>query len=159
MSYKIGLIKNTHGLKGEIVVKSTTGFERFLKEKVIYLIENGKKIIFKIKKVQETKKGLIISFYNYDDINQVEKYKGQALYTDEFPELKENEYHEKDIIGKKVYNQEKQLVGEVISIEEVPQGHLLRVKTNKKVALIPFNEYFIISVDENIIINEIEGLL
>jgi len=44
---------------------------------------------------------------------------------------------------------------------DVPQGHIIRILTKEeKKALVPFNEYFIISVDEDkIVINEIEGLI
>lgn len=160
MSYEIGIIKNTRGLKGEVVVKKTTDFERFEPDKTIYLLIENQKIELKIKKVYEYKKDLIVSFFNYADINEVEKFKGKVLYTDEKPQLEEDEYHEDYIMNKDVYNQNNIYVGQVIGIMDAPQGYLLRIENNGKNSLVPFNDYFIISVDDKkIVINEIEGLL
>lgn len=160
MSYKIGIIKNTHGLKGAVLVGAMTNFDRFLVNKTIYFYENNKKINLKIKSVSKTKKGLVVSFFKYDDINSVASFKGKELYTDEKPELAKDEFHEVDILNKEVYNQNNKYVGKVIDVLDVPQGHILRIQTDKKEALVPFNEYFIISVNkEKIVINEIEGLL
>lgn len=160
MNYKIGIITNTFGLKGEVTVKKTTDFDRFVKDKTIFLFDKEVKIDLKIESVRDYKKGLVVKFYNYDLISQIEKYKGLTLYTDELPHLDEEEYHEKDIIGLKVYNENKKLLGEVVSIMDVPQGHILKIQTSEKLALVPFNEFFIIEVNEEfIVINEIEGLI
>lgn len=160
MSYEIGIIKNTRGLRGELVVKKTTDFERFKPGKIIYTLINNEKIELKIKRVYEYKKDLIVTFFNYTEIDEVEKFKGKILYTDEKPELDEGEYHEEDILKKDVYNQKDVYVGQVIDLVEAPQGYLLRVENDGKESLIPFNDYFIISVDhKKIVINEIEGLL
>ncbi len=158
--YKIGIITNTFGLKGEVTVKKTTDFDRFVKGKTIFLFDKEIKVELKIESVRDYKKGLVVKFYNYDLINQIEKYKGLTLYTDELPDLNEDEYHEDDIIGLKVYNEKNELLGEVISIMEVPQGHILKIQTKEKIALVPFNDYFILEVNEEfIVINEIEGLI
>jgi len=160
MEYKIGIIKNTHGLKGEIVVKSTTDFERFAKDKTIYFYEKGEKTFLTIKKTYNSKKGLIVLFTGYEDINLVSSFKGKELYTDEEPSLTEDEYHEDDIIGKDVYNQEGSFIGKVKNVMDVPQGYIIRIQLDDKEALVPFNDYFIISVNsDKIVINEIEGLL
>lgn len=160
MNYEIGFIKNTQGLKGAVLVNVRTDFDRFSQNKTIYLYENGKKNYLKIKNTYETKKGLVVSFFNYDNINQVEIFKGKTLYTDEEPTLKPDEFHEEDILNKSVYNQENNYIGQVIKVLDVPQGHILRIKTDKKEALVPFNDYFIIEVKEDkIVINEIEGLI
>lgn len=160
MSYEIGFIKNVQGLKGAVLVNVRTDFDRFSKNKTIYLYEDGKKINLKIKNTHETKKGLVVSFFNYDNINEVESFKGKKLYTDEQPILDTNEFHEEDILNKDVYNQENKYIGQVIKVLDVPQGHILRIKTEEKEVLVPFNDYFIIKVSEDkIVINEIEGLI
>lgn len=160
MSYEIGIIKNTRGLRGELVVKQTTDFERFEPGKTIYVRIENEKIYLKIKRVYEYKKDLIVNFFNYTTIDEVEKFKGKILYTDEKPELNEGEYHEDDILNKDVYNQKDVYVGQVIDLVDAPQGYLLRIEKDGKESLVPFNGYFIISVDDDkIVINEIEGLL
>lgn len=158
MKYEIGMIANTHGVKGEVVVKSTTDFERFIKGKTVYILNPNKKE-FTIKSVFEMKKGIILSFEEINDINEVITYKGQTLYSDEQPILEEDEYHYRDLLNKEVYNEKGLFIGEVIEVLEMPQGHLLRVKLADKTGLIPFRKEFVLSVEDVITIREIEGLL
>lgn len=160
MSYLIGYIKNTQGLKGNVIVGVNTDFDRFQVGKIIYFYENEKKVKLTIKNTYETKKGLVVTFVGYDDINSVNNFKGKELYTDEEPILEDDEFHQDEIIGKEVYNQNNLLIGVVSGIMDVPQGYILRIQTKDKVALVPFDDYFIISVSDNkITINEIEGLI
>ena len=159
MDYKIGKIVNTHGIKGELVIRSLTDFSRFEVGKEIFAFLNNEKVNFKIKKVKETNKGLIISFNDFNNINEVLKYKNLELFTNEKPLLDEDEYHFNDLINKKVYNTNNNYIGIIVEVVEVPQGHILRVKIDDYTKLIPFNEAFVKSVDEVVVIEEIEGLL
>lgn len=158
MKFEIGKILKTHGIKGDLLVESRSDFDRFKVGKKVYVTLESE-IDFIISSVRDSNKGLIVHFKGYDDINLVEKYRGLILYSDETPILEENEFHYDEVIGKEVYNQFGKLVGVVSSVMEVPQGHILRVNTGSKEALIPFNDRFIIEVKQTIIIEEIEGLL
>lgn len=157
MDYLIGVIINTHGIKGELLIKPLTDFERFIKDKEIYTLNPQQQL--KIKSIRNHNKGLIVAFYDLDNINLVKHLKGLSLYTNETPKLKEDEYHFNDLIGLSVYNQDQVLRGKVVEVLEVPQGHLLRVDIGNQTKLIPFNDQFIIKVDKYITIDEIEGLL
>ena len=71
MKYNIcGKILKTFGLKGEVKVLNSSDFNRFVKNKELYYLENG---VYKELKIKEVKDGssLIVSFYGYDDINKV----------------------------------------------------------------------------------------
>ncbi|MGI6360186.1 MAG: ribosome maturation factor RimM [Acholeplasmatales bacterium] len=156
--YLIGKIINTHGVRGELLIKPLTDFNRFIKDKEIFTLEPVIKL--KIKQVRHHNKGLIVSFYDYDNINLVINLKGLSLYTNEKPNLLEDEYHFSQLIGLEVYNQDNVLRGIIKEVVEVPQGHLLRIKVEETTKLIPFNKRFIKEVKDNhLIINEIEGLL
>lgn len=159
MSYEIGRIANTHGIRGELKIKTDSDFDRFVKGKVVYIDYKNERIELLIKSVRETKDYLIVKFDGIDDINLVEKYKGLSIFTDEAPMLHEDEYHYQDLIGLSVYNQHNQKVGVVNDIIEVPQGHLLQIKTETKMALVPFVGAFVKDISDVIIIEEIEGLL
>lgn len=160
MTYEIGKIANTHGIKGEVKVKSNSDFDRFKKNKKVYTILNGQRVDLKITSVRPASDHLIIGFDAFDNINQVLHLKGAVLMTDEKPILKADEFHYQDLIGKTVFNQENQQVGEVTDVLEVPQGHLLQITNGDKKSLIPFVGAFIKSVDQDRIqIEEIEGLL
>ncbi len=161
MKYNIcGKILKTFGLKGEVKVLNSSDFNRFVKNKELYYLDNG---IYKELKIKEVKDGssLIVSFYGYDDINKVLPLIGYDLYAKrEKEDLKDNEYYYSDLIGKDVYNEDGVLRAKVKDVRELPQGkYLLCVKDGKN-KLIPFNEHFIKDVlDDRIIIIEIEGLL
>lgn len=160
MSYEIGRIANTHGLKGEIKVKSDSDFNRFIVGKNIYVLKNDERIEFSIKSVRQSNQGLIVKFDGIDDINNIEHLKGQSLFTDEAPELGEDEYHFQDLIGLKVFNKDLIEIGVVEDILDVPQGQIIKVKTESKMVMIPFVSAFVKEVtDEAIYIEEIEGLL
>lgn len=156
-TYLIGKITNTHGVKGEVLIKPLTDFDRFIKNKEIYTLNPNKTLT--IKSVRHHNKGLIVSFYDLDDINLVKPLKGFELYSDERPILDEGEYHMQTLIGLEVKNQHNVLRGVVVDVIEVPQGHLLRVDIGRETKLIPFNNTFIKSVTDHIVVEEIEGLL
>ncbi len=158
MKYEIGKILKTHGIKGDLLVESRSDFNRFEVGKKVYLNLEGK-IELTISTIRESNKGLIIRFKGFNDINLVDKFRGLLLYSDEEPILEDNEFHYGEVIGKEVYNQYGQLIGVVSDIMQVPQGHILRIKTETKDVLVPFNNQFVKEVSSTILIEEIEGLL
>ncbi len=158
MKYEIGKILKTHGIKGDLLVESRSDFNRFEVGKKVYLNLEGK-IDLTISTIRDSNKGLIIHFKGYNDINLVDKFKGLLLYSDEEPILEDNEFHYHEVLGKEVFNQYGQLIGVVSDIMEVPQGHILRIKTDTKDVLVPFNNQFVKAVTSTILIEEIEGLL
>lgn len=160
MSYEIGRIINTHGIRGEVKVKTDSDFDRFVVGKTIYVLDKDIKKELTIKAVRKFPQGLIVKFVGIDNINDIEYLKGSLLYTDEEPVLEEDEYHYNDLIGLKVINQNNVEIGVVNDVIDVPQGHLLQVKTSSKMVLIPFVSAFVKEIDEHSIkIEEIEGLL
>lgn len=159
MTYEIGKISNTHGIRGEVKIKTDTDFDRFKVGKTVHTTLGAETLNLKIVSVKEAKDHFIVKFEGYDHINQIEHLKGSILFTNDAPKLKKDEYHFRDLIGKDVINQHGKKVGAVKDVIEVPQGHLLQVDTGEKLALIPFVEAFIKSVEKDILIEEIEGLL
>jgi 16S rRNA processing protein RimM len=160
MAYEIGKIINTHGIKGELKIKTNSDFDRFKKNKKIYTTIKDQRMDLKILSVREASDHLIISFEGFDNINQVLHLKGAILFTDEKPKLKKDEFHYQDLIGKSVINQHNVFVGIVTDILEVPQGHLLQIEKDDKKSLVPFVNAFVKTISEDkISIEEIEGLL
>ncbi len=160
MAYEIGKIINTHGIKGELKVKTNSDFDRFKKNKKIYTTIKEQRVDLKILTVREASDHLIVSFEGFDNINQVLHLKGAVLFTDEKPKLKKDEFHYQDLIGKLVFNQLDVFVGTVTDIIEVPQGHLLQIEKDDKKSLVPFVNAFVKTITEDkILIEEIEGLL
>lgn len=161
--YHIGHITNTHGIRGEVKIYNLSDFNRFFVGAVIYVEKNGIKKEFEIERVRPQQNLLIVKFKGYNNINDIEMYKGLPLYsdTDIDDELEEDDYHYHTLIDKPCYTDENHYIGKVISVIPVPQGHLLEVELSEgKKVMIPFIEVFVKEVnDDKIIIKPIEGLL
>lgn len=158
--YLVGKIVGTHGIKGELKVKSDTSFDRFKKGNVLY-IEKEEKIIITSSRVH---KGLhLITINGLTNINDVLMYVNKNIYVPhDRSELEEGEYYYEDLIGLICYDSNKEEIGEVIDLQEVPQGLILEIRGKEKTILIPYVDEFIEEIDldnKKILINEIEGLL
>ncbi len=160
--YTVGKIINTHGIKGEVKINNDSDFDRFNVGNKLY-IERNKQLIEVTVASHRIHKGFdLVSFVSYQDINLVLDFKGCTVKIDEnqHDDLEDDEFYFDELIGKKVYNQSNVFVGIVVEVRDLPQGELLEIqREGKKNALVPFVNEFIISVDDEIIINEIEGLL
>ena len=75
---RIGVIVNTFGLKGEVKIKSFSDFddERYKKNNEVLVFYNNQYISLKVNTYRVNKGMNIVSFIDHNDINLVEKYKG-----------------------------------------------------------------------------------
>ncbi len=159
--YQIGKIVNTHGVKGEVHIYNLSDFNRFEAEETIYVELKDKSYKpLVIERVRPHKNVLITKFEGIDNINDVLQYKGLFIYAEEKSEdIEDDEYYYDELIKKDVYLENGEKVGFVISVIEVPQGHLLEIKTKDKKILIPFRNEFIESIEDTIVLKNVEGLL
>lgn len=105
---RVGVISNTHGIRGEVKVYPTTeDLSRFDDLKQVFL-DNGKELKkLEVEGVKYFKGMAILKFKGIDSINDVERWKQfDLLVTREnaIP-LKEGEYYIYDIIGLPVYDE------------------------------------------------------
>lgn len=164
-----GIIIKTHGLKGELKLKSTTHFasKRYKKGNKVYLSKDGVNFEkFTVKSYRFYQGFDFVTFNELPDLTAAEKYLGFAAFIDKnTSKLEKGQYYFSDLLGCKVFNNDtKELLGEVIKIEEFPAQINLAVKSSKdeKTYFIPFIEVFIKSVDietKEIYISVIEGLI
>ena len=160
--YQIGKIVNTHGIRGEANIFNLSDFDRFEAGETIYVEQPNKTYkALVIERVRPHKNVLITKFVGIDNINDVLPYKGLFVYSEKRSDsIEDDEFYYDELIKKDVYLENGEKVGFVISVIEVPQGHLLEVITvDKKKKLIPFRNEFIISIEDMIIMKDIEGLL
>lgn len=111
---RVGVISSTHGVRGEVKVYPTTDDpERFLDLDQVILDAGREQITMEIQNVKFFKNMVILKFKGYDNINDIEKYKGRDLliYRDQAVELEEDEYFITDLIGLKVVTEEGNLLG------------------------------------------------
>lgn len=159
--FKCGHVMTTHGIKGDLKVRSLSDFNRFYKGSRLYLYHNGQYEEVKVSKASVFKNDYLVSFEGLEDINLVQKYHGDDIYISELDrqdELGENEYYYNDLIGKSVVNQQGEDRGTVIEVRELPQADYLVISYLDKSVLVPFIKEFVTEVNEKITVKEIEGL-
>ena len=98
----IGKITSTHGLKGEVKVYPTTDDpDRFKSLEEVILVTGREELFLTVEHVKFFKQFVIVKFKEFNDINEIEKYRGASLKIrrEEAVELGEDEYFEADLIG------------------------------------------------------------
>ncbi|KOS69495.1 16S rRNA processing protein RimM [Lysinibacillus contaminans] len=169
--FNVGRIVNTHGVRGEVRILSTTDFEeqRFVVgNKLAAFKKNDKKPTWvTIESVRRHKNFILLTFEGMHNINLVEPFKEGMLKVtqDQMDEdlLEENEYFYHDIIGCSVVSEEGETIGEIKDILETGANDVWVVKGTKgKEHYIPYIEDVVkdINIDEKVItIHVMEGLL
>lgn len=166
MEYTIvGKLVNTHGIKGEVkIYPLTDDVGRFNYLKRAYLGE--KKIPINIEGVKYHKGMAILKFKEYNDINEVLKFKDDYLFVDDENRvvLPENHYFISDLIDCKVYDMSNNYIG---NIKDVLQGYsndvyVIKDKDSIKEFLVPVVKEFVKKVDikeKLILIDPLEGMI
>lgn len=160
--FSVGEIVNTFGIKGEIKLSPETIDENRFENPNPYYIGDDK-VKVHIEKHRKQKSVLIIKFKEFNNINDVEKFKKQKLYVEksDLVDLGENEYFIHDLIGLKVINDGKE-IGKLSNVLQGYSNDVYAIRTKEKEILIPAVKDFIKEVDiENnkIYVNLIEGMM
>ena len=146
---RIAQIVNTHGIRGELKLKSLSDFieERFKKGHHVFIRYQNHDIEM-IVKTHRTHKGFeLVSFEGYLDINLVEKYKGSFVYDYKDDELlDDDEYFVSDLIGCDVYDDDV-LIGKVSEVQLLPHHDILIIKGEDKEYKIPYVNAFVLNED------------
>lgn len=111
---QVGVITQTHGIKGEVKVFPTTDdANRFKKLKEVVLDTGKERLNMEIESVKFFKKYVIVKFKGYDSINDVEKYKNAKLWItrDKAVKLAKDEYFVADLIGIQVVTDDGEAFG------------------------------------------------
>ena len=107
---RVGVITSPHGVRGEVKVYPTTDDAmRFKKlDHVILDLGRGESRELKIRQVKFFKNMVILKFKEFNNINEIEKYKGKDLLIrrDQAVKLAPNENFITDLIGLKVVTDE-----------------------------------------------------
>lgn len=158
--YLVGRIIGTHGIKGEIKIKSETNFDRFIVGNTLYLKHEQQYLPIVIASHRTHKNIDLIGLEGYHNINQVLPFIGLDIFTKHEDDLAENEFYYESLIGLPVIDESQFLLGVVEDIIEVPQGFILKVENEKKSFMVPFVDAFIKEITKDYIkIQVIEGLL
>lgn len=159
----IGKIVNTHGIKGELRIISDFEYKERIFQKGFNLYIGKDKIKEEINTYRHHKEFEMVTFNEYNNINQVLKYLKENVYVlKEDLNLKDDEYLEKELIGFDVVENDK-VVGKVINIEKTsPTNKIMEINYNGKRVLLPYHKDFILKLDlqnKKIEVKLIEGMI
>lgn len=138
--FRVGVIANTHGVRGEVKVFPTTDDPlryKKLKEVLLDTKEGYRKL--EITSTRFFKNLVIVKFKGIDNINDIEKYKGHDLYVtrENAVPLEEGEYYLADIIDATVVTEEGQMFGQLKDVLETGANLVFVVDHEGKEVLLP----------------------
>lgn len=168
--FNVGRIVNTHGIRGEVRVISTTDFEetRFAvgSKLAVFKKDDKRPIWVTVESARRHKNFILLTFEGLNNINLVEPFKEGLLKVSKDQlaedELDENEYYHFEIKDCEVYSEEGDLIGVVSDILETGANDVWEIKSKGKKHYIPYIADVVKEIDidnKKIIIHVMEGLL
>ena len=152
--YDVGKIVNTHGIKGEVRVLSTTTNpeERYCEgAPLIWFGKDGGKEELTVNSHRTHKTFDLLTFEGYGNVNDVERLVGGTLRVSEdmLLELPENEFYIHEVVGSTVIDDDSgEEIGTIKEILSPGANDVWVVKRpNKKDLLLPYIESVILDVD------------
>lgn len=163
---RVGVIASTHGLKGEVKVFPTTDNpERFRDLKQVILDTGDEYKSLHVAGVKFFKNQVILKFREFQDINEIEQYKGKDLLVtrEQAVPLEENENFITDLIDMEVYTDEDKRLGILRDVLQTGANDVYVVETEEgKEVLLPAIPSCILKVDverARMTVHILEGLL
>lgn len=163
---QVGAIASTHGIKGEVkVFPMTDDVNRFKTLKKTILKYKDEEIELEIKSVKFFKNMVILGFKGYDNINDIEKYKGAGLYVtrENAVKLRKGEYFRADLIDMDIIDENDEQIGVLTDIMETGANDVYVINLNDgRELLLPNIKQCVLDVnlDNNTMkIHILEGLL
>ena len=108
--FQVGVIASTHGLQGEVNVFPTTEDpSRFKKLKQVVLhTQRGEELLLDVVSARFFKKFVIVKFKQFNNINEVEKFRGCELTIGrkDAIKLQPGEYYCADLIGLSIVDED-----------------------------------------------------
>lgn len=140
----VGVISNTHGVRGEVKIFPTTDdISRFKKLKQCIIDTGREKVSVEVESCKFFKQTPILKFKSIDQLNDVERYKGKDLlvHREHAVKLKKNEFFIVDLVGLRVISDEGMDIGILTDVLQTGANDVFVVKTAKgDEVLIPYIE-------------------
>ena len=146
-----GKITKTHGLKGEITVKLDVANPEDFKDLRYLLIEDrGNLIPYFIENQKINGDKMIVRLQDVKKVEQAVTFMGKAVFLpNEFmPELEDDDFYYKEIVGFKMVDALKGEIGEISDVLEYPTQAVIQVMKDEKEILIPIHDDIIQKVDK-----------
>ena len=164
---RVGVISNTHGIRGEVKVFPTTDdANRYKKLKKVILDTGKEKLELEIQSVKFFKQFVIVKFKGIDNINDIEKYKGKELFVtrEHAVKLKPNENFICDLVGCNVLvDTDKSVLGVIKDVMITGANDVYIVEDdNKNEILLPVTKECVLDVNidkKEVLVHLLPGLL
>lgn len=163
---RVGVITSTHGVRGEVKVFPTTDdAKRFKKLKEVLLDTGKEQIPMEIEQVKFFKNMVILKFKGFDNINDIEIYKGKDLLVtrDNAVALGPDENFIVDLIGLSVVTDEGEDLGTLTDVIQTGANDVYEVTMpGEKTVLLPAIKQCILDVDleaGKVLVHLMDGLM
>lgn len=163
---RVGVITQTHGIRGEVKVFPTTDDPmRFKKLKYCVVQLKREDIELEVQSVKFFKQYVIVKFKNYDSINDIEQFvkKDLMVTRDNAVKCEPGEYFICDLIGLKVITDDGRELGTLTEVLETGANNVYEVTTpDDKQILIPVIDECILAHDMKagtVTVHLLDGLL
>ena len=148
---QVGVITQTHGVRGEVKVFPTTDDAARFKKLKHVMLDTGKETLpLEIESVKFFKQVVILKFKGFDNINDIERYKRCPLLIERenAVPLEEGEYFIADMIGMKVITDEGENFGILKDVMETGANDVYVIEhPSEGEVLVPAIKECILDVD------------
>ncbi|WP_194190501.1 ribosome maturation factor RimM [Clostridium chrysemydis] len=143
--FKVGKVGKTHGLKGEFKVIPTTQDVNNYKRYESVIIKGEER---KIESVKFQKDRVILKLEGINSIEEAETFKNQIIEVprDKEPNLEEDEFYVRDLIGIHVFDTLGNDLGEIYDIIETKNNDVYWIRKPKEL-LIPVLKDIVLDID------------
>ena len=146
-----GKITKTHGLKGEITIKLDVANPDDIAELRYLLVEEkGNLIPYFIENQKINGDKMFVQLQDVKKVEQAITFIGKPVFlpNELMPELAEDEFYYKEIVGFKLIDAEKGEIGAISDVLEYPTQAVIQVMKEGKEVLIPIHDDIIEKVDK-----------
>lgn len=162
---RVGVISSTHGVRGEVKVFPTTDdAKRFKKLKNVVLDSKPEPMTLNIENVKFFKNMVILKFKEFNNINEIEKYKGKDLliHREQAVKLGPDENFIADLIGLSVVTDQGEAFGVLKDVLKTGANDVYVIQGKDKEYLFPAIKECIRKVDlesGTVTVHIMDGLL
>ena len=146
-----GKVTKTHGLKGEITIKLDVVNPADFKDLRYILIEDrGNLIPYFIENQKINGDKMFVQLQDVKSMEQAVVFLGKGVFlpNEMLPELDENDFYFKEIIGFTLIDEAKGAVGKISDVLEYPTQAVIQVMRDGKEILIPIHDDIIQKVNK-----------
>lgn len=151
---QVGVITQTHGIRGEVKVFPTTDDAARFRNLKDVVLDTGKEMLhMEIEGVKFIKQFVIVKFRGIDDINEVEKFRRCSLLVsrENAVPLEEDEYYIADMIGLEVETEDGEKFGVLKDVIETGANDVYVVES------ISYGEVLIPAIKDCILCVDVEA--